>query len=164
MCHWLHAQGAVGAALFTCFVGLWCTLFLPVTPVEIISGIVFGPFTAWAVATVGQLVGAAASFLLGRYCWRDFLCGFFYEHFAFMRNMRNFLRKSPWRLAVLMRLTPLPLYVVNYGLAVLPCPTLQFFAPALCSSSVYALLWTRVGRSTRCVVSAAFGPIAEGES
>jgi phospholipase D1/2 len=87
---------------------------LPATPLMIAGGVVFGGAAGSVYNGVGVLLGAAASFFLGRVLGRDFV-----RHVAGRRLRKVELaigRRGFWNL-VAVRFLPLPFPVVNYGAA-----------------------------------------------
>ena len=92
---------------------------LPMTPLIIASGVVFGPWLGAIYNTVGCLLGAAASYWLGRLMGREFvrrIAGRRLKRIEAMMRRRGF-----WGL-VGVRFLPVPFPVVNYGAALAGVP------------------------------------------
>jgi uncharacterized membrane protein YdjX (TVP38/TMEM64 family) len=100
---------------------------LPMTPLIIASGVVFGPWLGAIYNTVGCLLGAAASYWLGRLMGREFvrrIAGRRLKRIEALMRRRGF-----WGL-VGVRFLPVPFPVVNYGAALAGVPFATFMVTA----------------------------------
>jgi uncharacterized membrane protein YdjX (TVP38/TMEM64 family) len=123
-----HLRDASWAPLL--LLGLFTALApmgLPMTPLIIASGVVFGPWLGAIYNTVGCLLGAAASYWLGRLMGREFvrrIAGRRLKRIEALMRRRGF-----WGL-VGVRFLPVPFPVVNYGAALAGVPFATFMVTA----------------------------------
>lgn len=99
------------------FVGLYvvlCPLGIPVSPLILAGGIVFG--TGWGTLYnfVGNFLGAATTFFVGRHMGRDFVVHMFGER---LRGAEKLLARHGFWTLLRVRFIPIPFPVVNYGAA-----------------------------------------------
>jgi uncharacterized membrane protein YdjX (TVP38/TMEM64 family) len=100
-------------ALLGLFVGL-APLGLPMTPLIIASGVVFGPWLGALYNTIGCLSGAAVSYWLARLMGRDFVRRVAGKR---LKRMETLLRRRGFWGLVGVRFLPVPFPVVNFGAA-----------------------------------------------
>jgi uncharacterized membrane protein YdjX (TVP38/TMEM64 family) len=100
-------------ALLGLFVGL-APLGLPMTPLIIASGVVFGPWLGALYNTIGCLSGAAVSYWLARTMGRDFVRRVAGKR---LKRMETLLRRRGFWGLVGVRFLPVPFPVVNFGAA-----------------------------------------------
>jgi len=108
-------------ALLALFVGL-APLGLPMTPLVIASGVVFGPWLGALYNTIGCLAGAAVSYWLARLMGRDFVRRIAGKR---LKRIENLLRRRGFWGLVGVRFLPVPFPVTNFGAAFagIPFPT-----------------------------------------
>lgn len=99
------------------YVSLWvvCSLFfLPVIPLNIIGGIVFGPVMGSVYTSLGATLGATASFLLGRYLLHSLISEWVVSNEKF-RQINRGVKANGWKMLAITRLVPvLPFHLQNY--------------------------------------------------
>jgi uncharacterized membrane protein YdjX (TVP38/TMEM64 family) len=116
------------------FVALYaalCPLGLPVTPLVVAGGLVFGVFWGATYNFLGTVAGAATTYGMGRLLGREFVVHLLGERLK--RVERLFARTRFWTL-VRLRFVPLPFPLVNYGAALAGVP-----APLFLSSTAVGL-------------------------
>lgn len=110
---WIGETGPVGIPLFAVAIAVAGTLLLPITPLSVASGLLFGPVVGLAVLWSGAMLGAAASYELGRVMSRsalDKLIGTRAE------RVSRFLERRGVMTVALLRMVPvMPFFLVNYG-------------------------------------------------
>lgn len=137
------------------FVGVYavaCPLGIPVSPLILAGGVVFGLWPGGLYNLVGNLLGAATTFHLGHLLGRDLVV-----HLAgkrLVRVERMLARHGFWSL-VAIRFVPVPFPVVNYGAALAGVPASTFLASAVVglTPAILAITW----------FAAALTAAAEGE-
>lgn len=98
-------------------VGLYvvlCPLGLPASPLILAGGFVFGALYGGALNYVGTVMGAAASYGLGRLLGRDLVAHIVGDRFQRVETVLN--RRGFWNIARI-RFFPIPFPLVNYGAA-----------------------------------------------
>jgi len=99
------------------YISLWiaCSLFfLPVIPLNIIGGIVFGPVMSTIYTSLGATLEATASFLLGRYFLHTLVTEWVVSNEKF-DQINSGVKANGWKMLTLTRLVPvLPLHLQNY--------------------------------------------------
>jgi len=71
VCEWIRHNRVIGALIFVPVEVIWVVFCLPTTPLEVAAGYAFGLGCGFVVDSLGKLLGAVVSFLLGRYCLKD---------------------------------------------------------------------------------------------
>jgi uncharacterized membrane protein YdjX (TVP38/TMEM64 family) len=107
----VYELGPAAPVVYVVAYALATVLLLPGTPLTIAAGVLFGPATGSAVAWVGAVVGATASFLVGRLIGRRAV-----EQVAGrrVRSLDRFLSERGFVALLLVRLVPLfPFNVLN---------------------------------------------------
>ena len=69
-CDWIQHNLLVGALIFVPVEIIWVMLCIPTTPLELAAGYSFGFGWGFVVDSIGKLLGACASFFVGRHCLR----------------------------------------------------------------------------------------------
>jgi len=100
-------------ALLALFVGL-APVGLPMTPLIIASGVVFGPWLGALYNTIGCLSGAAVSYWLARLMGRDFVRRVAGKR---LKRIERLLRRRGFWGLVGVRFLPVPFPVINFGAA-----------------------------------------------
>lgn len=111
---WTAQMGIIGALILVLIYALATLTLLPATLLTAPAGVLYGPVVGVLVVWSGAMLGAAGSFLLGRVLSRAAV-----EQLAGGRGDRlnTFLAARGTFAVLLMRLTPLPRALVNYGSA-----------------------------------------------
>jgi uncharacterized membrane protein YdjX (TVP38/TMEM64 family) len=91
------------------------SFMVPVTPLIIVGGMVFGPVWGVAYVILGATVGAVVSFLIARYLAREWIVSKMIEN-GFL-SLDQIVGEKGWKVVTLSRLIPIiPFCVVNYAL------------------------------------------------
>ncbi|PRP80414.1 hypothetical protein PROFUN_11960 [Planoprotostelium fungivorum] len=131
---WMQSLGTIApfiyyvlhtTAVILCFPGTW---FL-----EIGAGIVFG-FWGVPLVMLSKTSGACISFLLGRTLLHDWIWNKLKDNERFQNIYHNVGRDS-WKVAFLLRISPVPSWINNYGLSL---TSIQFL-PYMVATAVGAL-------------------------
>ena len=126
-----EAQHAHPMATMSATIGLyalWIVLFLPTTLPELAMGFTFGLGTGYMVDLGGKLIGAFASYALGRTvlrsCVHDLLRG--NPAADLLAAFEHTARSKPYTTSLILRAAYLPMPLKNYGLAMLGVPLAPF--------------------------------------
>lgn len=106
--------GAAGGALFVLFYAACCVAFLPISPLTLAAGAVYGVGTGFALAWTGASLGACASFLVGRRWLRAWVEKKLARHPVFAA-IDAAISGEGRRVVFLTRLTLFPFNAVNYA-------------------------------------------------
>lgn len=90
-------------------------LGVPVSPLILAGGAVFGPIIGWLLNLVGALLGAIVTFLIGQHMGRDLVV-----HLVSAKNLQraeDILENHGFWAIVRIRFLPIPFALVNYGAA-----------------------------------------------
>lgn len=114
-------------------------LGVPVSPLVLAGGLVFGVGWGSVWNIVGTFLGGAVSYALARLLGRDFVVHFTGERLR--RVERALGRRAFWPL-VRMRFLPLPFAIVNYGAALAGIPAPLFLVSTAVGLAPSVLLYT----------------------
>jgi len=103
------------------YISLWvvCSLFfLPVIPLNIMGGIVFGPVMGSVYTSLGATLEATTSFLLGRYLLHSLISEWVVSNKKFsgkFRQINRGVKANGWKMLTTTRLVPVfPFHLQNY--------------------------------------------------
>jgi uncharacterized membrane protein YdjX (TVP38/TMEM64 family) len=130
---------------------------------EIFSGFAFGVWRAVLCVGVAKLIGGLLGFSLGRTLLRGYTRRLVDSNPRW-RALFDSIGDDGFRFALLLRLSPLPSYVNNYGLALTSISYAQFVAATLLGSLPFILNNVVVGSMARSLESTLSGSVAsEGD-
>eukprot|EP00929_Paragymnodinium_shiwhaense_P019471 TRINITY_DN13261_c0_g1_i1.p1 TRINITY_DN13261_c0_g1~~TRINITY_DN13261_c0_g1_i1.p1 ORF type:complete len:323 (+),score=40.53 TRINITY_DN13261_c0_g1_i1:48-1016(+) len=157
--------GWVAALVVAAVVTLLNVLMMPTFPLFIASGVLFpkmfGLVTGQVVATLvcfgGLWLGGIASFLLGRYFFKDWAEAEL-SHFEWMRVMNGMVEKNGWWVVLLARMSPLvPAEMFSYACSITSLSLLSYCIGGL-GAVVPVVMWV----SSAAAAAAASEDEAEG--
>jgi len=105
----------------TCSVFLvvaWIMSFLPLTPLEVSLGFLFGVRVGYVVVFVGKVLGCLASFGLGRTVAHEWAQRQFGKN-ELLSAIDLAVARQPYRICFIVRIAYIPIALKNFGLAVL---------------------------------------------
>ncbi|MBI3547981.1 MAG: TVP38/TMEM64 family protein [Elusimicrobia bacterium] len=112
---WAVRLGGLGPTVFALFYGTCCVLLLPASFLSWGAGFIFGLWRGFFAVLGGAMLGATASFLLGRH----FLRGWVQQKLATHPKLALIDRAvgvEGWKIVALTRLCPLlPFNLINYS-------------------------------------------------
>ncbi|HTH48832.1 MAG TPA: TVP38/TMEM64 family protein [Candidatus Limnocylindria bacterium] len=113
---WFRSLGPGGAAAFVGAYVLACVFFLPGSPLTLGAGALFGVPLGFALVSLASTLGAAASFLIGRFVARGWIARKAAGNAKF-GAIDAAIGHEGWKIVVLLRLSPLfPFSLLNYAL------------------------------------------------
>lgn len=140
---WIRDAGALGYVAFVLLYALLCVLLLPVTPLSLAAGAIFG-FAAGALTNLaGATLGATAAFLLGRTVFRHRVERLVGSSAKFRAIDRAFTREGT-RVMWLVRLSGFPPFTwVNYAFGLTGVPLVSYVTTTVFGilPGVLALTW-----------------------
>ncbi|UPT75631.1 MAG: TVP38/TMEM64 family protein [Elusimicrobiota bacterium] len=108
-------MGLAEAVTFVCLYVLACVAFLPISPLTLGAGVLFGVWKGFALVWCGATLGSCASFLLGRYLLREWVEKRA-ERWPLFGAIRRAVTRQGWKVVFLTRLAPVfPFTFLNYG-------------------------------------------------
>lgn len=133
----------IAPALFILFYSLSPSLFIPVLPLTVGAGFLWGPFWGVIFSITGATIGAFMPFLLSRYLFGDIIKKRF--GYARWQWLTKKVEKHGWKAVAFARLLPiLPFPVLNYLFGITPIPawhylwsTFVFMLPACIAYVVF---------------------------
>lgn len=134
------------AAFIALYAGL-CPLGVPVTPLVVAGGLVFGVVWGAIYNFLGTLLGAATTYGLGRLLGREFVSHLLGGR---LRRVERFFARTRFWTVVRIRFVPIPFPLVNYGAALSGVPAPLFLgatalglAPSIFLFTYFAALLIR---------------------
>jgi uncharacterized membrane protein YdjX (TVP38/TMEM64 family) len=110
--HVIAAYGLWGPMVYLSFWLLVTGMFMPVTPLVLAGGVLFGPFWGEIYVLIGATAGATLSFLVGRYLAREWVAGKLAA--ARLMALDEKVARQGWKIVALSRVIPiLPFPLVN---------------------------------------------------
>jgi len=150
----LNAAGTQGLVVYTILFFIWEMTAGMTTPVETAAGVAFGVKNGIIASAIGKLGGALTTFLLGRYIFYDKVHSKLHDN-ELLQLIESSIAEMPLRVALLTRFSPLPEFVKNCGMAVLPLKVPYFTASIILHGFTFTCLWTYVGAETAKVMRGA---------
>jgi uncharacterized membrane protein YdjX (TVP38/TMEM64 family) len=123
---WIRGLGPWAPIAFIATYCISCVLAIPASILTLGGGFLFG--VAWGSVYViaGAMLGAIASFLVGRYLARDWIAKKI-EHHEKFKAIDAAIAQEGWKIVLLARLAPIfPYAVLNYGFALTRIPFGQY--------------------------------------
>lgn len=118
---WLHSWGAWGPWIMIAVLSVW-GIALPILPVQILAGALFGTAMGIFVAYVGTGIAMGLSLAMGRYALRGPVSRWI-ARYPTTRAIDAALVAEGWRAIVLIRFSNMvPAHIVNWALAVSAMP------------------------------------------
>lgn len=145
-----HPMGLVG---FVCALSVWTMLALPVTPLEVCAGCVFGPVWGTLGSLCGKTVGCMLALTVGRVLGK----AQGWQVPPAIDRYIGMLKKRPLETMVAIRVAPIPLGIKNYGLSLVQFPNnkypvLQYFWACLIVGAPFSVMWGLTGHGASSLV------------
>ncbi len=147
----LSEAGPTGLIVYTLFFLLWEMTFGITTPVETAAGMAFGAVPGIIASGSGKFLGSLFTFLLARYKFTEVVRKKM-ENNELLSLMEESIQETPFRVALLCRFSPLPEFIKNAGIAVMPVPKRWFILSLLLHGFSFTCLWTCMGAETARVL------------
>jgi uncharacterized membrane protein YdjX (TVP38/TMEM64 family) len=114
---WIRGLGAWAPLTFVLIYIVSCVLAIPASILTLGGGFLFGFGWGITYVLIGALLGAVASFLVGRYLAREWVARKVEKNAKF-KAIDEAIAREGWRIVLLARLAPIfPYAVLNYGFA-----------------------------------------------
>ncbi len=155
---WLEAQGALGKALVVVGVAAACPLFLPVGPLAVIPGYIYGGVEGTALAIAGSSIGGLVNFYIARWYLEPHMHAWLDKN-PVPATLYRTMDARGVRIALGLRVTPIMHYGVLCFLSGLASMRWWQFVPAM---ALGGLPWTSVWASVGEMLHEALKPITLG--
>jgi len=109
---WIQSLGWLAPILFILLFSLTTLLFLPAAPLVLAGGAIFGPVWGTVLNLFSATIAAVIAFLISRHVGTDWLSP---KKSAALRRLSQRIEHHGWKSVAVMRLTPAPFSLVNYG-------------------------------------------------
>lgn len=130
---------------FVCAYVLACVAFLPVSPLTLGAGALFGTAKGFLLVWTGATLGSCASFLIGRHALRFFIEKRIARH-PLWAAIDAAVSAQGWRVVFLTRLTPLfPFTLLNYAYGLTRVSLGEFALASMAGMAPATLFFVHVG-------------------
>uniref|UniRef100_A0A6U4KZU7 VTT domain-containing protein n=1 Tax=Hemiselmis andersenii TaxID=464988 RepID=A0A6U4KZU7_HEMAN len=138
-----HPLGWLG---FILWLTVWSTCALPVTPIEVCAGFVFGP--VWG--TVGSLIAKTAGCMMAMVIGRSVGRAQGWKMPEQLEKYMSFLLRNPLQAMCVIRVAPIPQGIKNYGLSLVPFPggkypVKEYFWACVLVGAPFSIAWCLTG-------------------
>jgi uncharacterized membrane protein YdjX (TVP38/TMEM64 family) len=147
---YVQNAGSVAPVIYAVTFTVATVACLPSSLIEIVSGFLFPFHIALAVNLSAKLTGALIAFILGKTACKDIVTRRA-EKIKIVRAMRYALKThaNAFKLALLLRLSPAPIFVKNYGLGALELSLPNFITSTTISAIPMGIVWVLMGGAAR---------------
>ncbi len=136
--------GPMGWIWATAFLSIAVVCLMPTPIIKIFAGAIFPLPVAIIVNFIGTMLGGLASFVFGRWLFRDALTNLIEKDQKF-KKIHSAIGEESMRISILVRLSPIiPDEWLNYILSAGPVK-LRTFVISSCASIVYCLVYSYYG-------------------
>ncbi|MDD3149832.1 MAG: VTT domain-containing protein [Candidatus Gastranaerophilales bacterium] len=137
--------------IFVAIYGILPVFFVPITPLSIYAGILFGPFLGILYTLLGQLIAASMTFLVSRYILKDWVDR---KSPARVAIFQEKIKKYGWEFVFISRLTPIfPFNVQNYLFGVTNISYKTFILASIFSLMPGAIAFVYIGYAGKSLYS-----------
>ena len=155
---WLEAQGALGKVLVVLGIAAACPLFLPVGPLAVIPGYIYGGVEGTALAIAGSSIGGLVNFYIARWYLEPHMHAWLDKN-PVPATLYRTMDARGVRIALGLRVTPIMHYGLLCFLSGLASMRWWQFVPAM---ALGGLPWTSVWASVGEMLHEALKPITLG--
>lgn len=142
-----------GVVAFVLIYAVLSTLAVPITPMNIAAGLLFGAATGFLAALCGAVTAAVVSFLLARYSlheWVSRKLACYPKSSAILEGME----RHGWKTVLLIRLNPLvPASIKNYCFGVTDIPLWKYASATILGQAPSVLLYSYLGSAGHMTVT-----------
>jgi uncharacterized membrane protein YdjX (TVP38/TMEM64 family) len=132
---WVAGLGPWAPAIFALLYAVWAVAFLPGSALTLAGGAIFGLSVGFAAVICGATLGAALSFLIGRYVAREKVSKMARRNSKFGAIDRA-IGEGGWKIVALLRLSPaIPFNLQNYLYGLTPIG----FWPCVLTSAIFMM-------------------------
>lgn len=141
-------RGMQGLLMYTFGFIFWETCGLPTSVVETAAGMAFGFKDGLLCSFVGKTLGSILAFTLGRSFCHSFVKKQLQNN-EVLELMERSVAKSPMQSALIVRYSPFPQLIKNFGLSMMEPVQLTVFLLAICIHGFpFSILWAALGHDS----------------
>lgn len=123
--------GVMGILVFLCCYIISPVFFIPITPLSITAGMLFGPYLGFEVSLIGATLGATLAFIISRYLLKDWVDNKSHSRIELVQEK---IKQLGWKFVVIARISPIfPFSAQNYIFGVTNIPIKEYFISTLFS-------------------------------
>lgn len=111
----LHSAGLWAPAAFVLFYAAGVCLFVPATILTGIGAAIFGPYRGFVYVWIGAMLGASASFYIGRTLAKDFASSLFGEK---IQKYDDAIQRNGFAATLYLRLLYIPFTAMNFAMGI----------------------------------------------
>jgi len=153
----VSAAGPLGPALFIVAYAAAAMLLVPASLLTVAAGFLFGPVLGSAVVSVAATVGAAASFIVGRYLARPFIAEKLQTDPKFAA-VDSAIAAQGAKIVLLLRLSPVfPYTLLNYALSLTAIPFAEYVGASWLGMLPGTVAYVAIGGAGKAAAEASSG-------
>lgn len=141
----IDEQPVLAPVVYATFSTAWIAFCLPTTVIEMLPGFLWGFKKGVVISLIGKYSGNTLSVFVGRYVASDFFRRAVFERFKPMARLERVIEKGGFKMIVLLRAVFIPMFIKNYGLAVMNVPFHHVILGGACSGVPLCMMWTYFG-------------------
>mmetsp|Transcript_119724 Transcript_119724/g.298622 ORF Transcript_119724/g.298622 Transcript_119724/m.298622 type:complete len:254 (-) Transcript_119724:78-839(-) len=145
---WKSEWPLTTSALAIVLVIAWILSFMPLTPLEVSLGFVFGMQVGYLVVFTGKVLGCSAAFMLGRTLAHSWAQRQFGKH-ELLRAINLAVAREPYKICFIVRLAYVPISLKNFGLAIVSVKPTTFFTSLFCVEIFNSSILVAVGDTAK---------------
>ena len=146
---WLQSANAPTAIAVLIALVVICELFMaPITPFDLLAGILLGFPAAVPVMLLAKALSAAANFHLAQSIFHKTATRLT-ARIPILQGLQHAVSQGGWKLAFLFRLCPIPFGLVSYAFGLTRLHSLHHLSATTCAVLLPTLAFTAIGASTK---------------
>lgn len=141
--NFIKSLGVFAPIAFLLVFTLAPVVFIPIIPLSITGGILFGPLMGTIYTVIGSTLGASAAFMVSRYIAKDWIDQ---KSHTTVKMVQTRIKDHGWKFIALSRINPLfPFNLQNYAFGITEIPFKTFFITTLLSMIPGAIAYVYLG-------------------
>ena len=158
---WIKGQGSVGFIVYILVYIAAAVLFIPGSIITLGAGFAYGVLTGSILVSIASILGATASFLVGRYLARDWVAKKVANNESF-RRIDNAVAGRGFKIVLLTRLSPIfPFTFQNYGYGLTGVSLRDYFFASWIGMIPGTIMYVYIGSLITDITQIASGQSAE---
>jgi len=144
----LAELGGIALALYACVYIVATLIMVPLAPLAIAAGYLFGLYTAFTVSLLAATFGALLAFLISRHWLAATFHRILLRH-PVMHAVERSIAEQGWLIVFLLRLSPvIPSHLLNYLCGITEIPVRHYFGATLLGKAPLIFLLSYLGATT----------------
>ena len=143
--------GILAPLVFILIYTIGPVFFMPITPLSITGGVLFGPVWGTVYTVIGATFGACASFLVSRYLVKDWVDNISSDKVALIQRR---VQEEGWKFIAISRITPVfPFNAQNYVFGLTNISLKTFFITTIFSMIPGSFTYVYIGYAGKMALS-----------